>query len=153
MVKLDYTYDELHNKALELLTVPPGQPIHIDYILALTRGGLFFGIIASHLYDIPLIPISYSSKVGKGDDKNHKNELPYFYKRRLLILDDIADSGHSLKEVVRYYKNRENTTTTGVFHCKETSVIAPDMIGWIVPENSGFINYPWEKTSPFVLTT
>lgn len=52
-----------------------------DYVVGLTRGGLIPAVRISHLMDIPMVAVNYSSVVGRGDNKNHQNALPAIYGR------------------------------------------------------------------------
>ena len=130
-----------------------------DYIVGLTRGGLFPAIILSHLWDIPMIAVNYSSVHGKGDNKNHQNALPAIHGDtahsrtgvaatlpRLLITDDICDSGATLKEVTEYYEQQGHEVTSAVLHYKENALLTPDHYCWKIEEDSPWVVYPWETT-------
>ena len=96
-------------------------------VIGLTRGGLIPAVILSHMYnDIPVIPISYSSTDGAGDNKNHNNELPTIAQINTLIIDDIADSGRTLHEVSSYYMHQGASVQTASLYYKEGSMIQPN---------------------------
>ena len=69
----------------------------VDCIVGLTRGGLMPAQELSHLMNIPMVAVQYSSKKGEGD-KTHENELPSIKGKSILLVDDICDSGHTLRE-------------------------------------------------------
>ena len=140
------TYDHIHQATLSLV-----QHIktlgHVDAIVAPARGGLLMGVIASHALNVPLVPVSYSSKKGKGDDRNHDNVLPPMSKyKRILVVDDIADSGETLKEINDHYKSEGIDVLTAVIHLKESSVFTPTVYFLKIAANSEFIVYPYERT-------
>lgn len=143
----DPSYDALHNAAVTMVREARNHG-WIDAVLAPVRGGLFFGVIASHKLNVPLIPLEYSSKKGAGDDKNHANLLPVMSDnvKTVLLVDDIVDSGHTLKEIVEFYKSFPPgvKVITAVFHYKEGAAFVPDMYYWRIPADSEFINYPYE---------
>jgi hypoxanthine phosphoribosyltransferase len=59
-------------------------------------------------------------------------------KKRILIVDDISDSGQTLK---RYKKEGYTTATLDV---RNSTVTVPDFYSnWI--ENADWIVYPWER--------
>lgn len=122
------------------------QGIRPTKIVALSRGGLMLGVILSHNLHIPMIPVQYSSKHGKGDDRNHENALPVITHENILVVDDIADSGHSLKEVVEYYKALEgNTVFSAAMYLKAGSVITPTVHWHKLEIFAPFIHFPWER--------
>ena len=118
----------------------------IDAIVAPSRGGLLFGVIASHRLNVPLEHVIYSSKAGKVDDKNHANALPDMASdvKTILLVDDLNDSGNTMKEIHDYYREKGLRVITAVFHYKEGSVFKPDMYFWHIPIDSPFIDYPYE---------
>lgn len=143
----DPSYDTLHNAAVTM--VREARTFGwIDAVLAPVRGGLMFGVIASHKLNVPLYPIDYSSKAGAGDNKNHSNTLIGFGPaiKTVLLVDDIADSGRTLKEIVDQYAANDVKVITAVFHYKEGGVYHPDLYYWRIPADSEFINYPYENT-------
>ena len=134
-------------------------PHDIDYIVGLSRGGLIPAVILSHLTDIPLFPVKYSSKSGNGDNKNHDNELPLppvdyvsgshepVQYPTLLVVDDISDSGLTLREVVDCYRSEGHVVYSASLYYKELSepVITPDIIWRTIPEDGPWILFPWES--------
>jgi hypoxanthine phosphoribosyltransferase len=129
----------------------------IDYIIGLTRGGLFPALILSLLYDIPMIAVNYSSTGGRGDNRNHQNALPSVSAGvvsgtgklpdlpRLLVVDDICDSGHTMKEVSDFYLNQGHQVLTATLHYKSGAVLTPDFYWQKIEEDSPWIIYPWEN--------
>lgn len=138
------SYDQLHSAAITM--VREARTLGwIDKIVAPSRGGLLFGMIASHKLNVPLVPIQYSSKTGNGDDKNHDNVLPDLGDCKIIYLvDDIIDSGNSLKEISDYYTNKGIKVITSVFHYKENAIFHPDLYFWRIPADSEFIVFPYE---------
>ena len=138
------SYDQLHSAMItmvsELLTHQIGA------VVAPVRGGLMFGVVASHKLNVPLIPVSYSSKLGAGDDKNHANELPSLPSdvRAILLVDDIIDSGHTLAEITKHYRSQGIRVITAVIHYKAGATFRPDVYFWLIPADSEFIQYPYE---------
>jgi hypoxanthine phosphoribosyltransferase len=143
----DPDYDSLHNAAVTM--VKEARTLGwIDRVIAPVRGGLMFGVIASHKLNVPMIPVQYSSKNGAGDDKNHPNVIIKLDEsiKTVLLVDDIADSGNTLKEIAALYSASGVRVITAVFHYKEGSVFVPDLYYWRIPADSEFINYPYENT-------
>jgi hypoxanthine phosphoribosyltransferase len=139
------SYDQLHSAAITMVR-EARTLAWIDCVIAPARGGLLHGVIASHKLNVPLVTIHYSSKQGKGDDKNHLNELPVLTQYKTLYLcEDICDSGHTLKELADHYTSQGIKVITSVFHYKEGAAFRPDMYFWFIQKDSEFICYPWEN--------
>lgn len=141
------TYDELHDISIDLCMQL--RDVHFDGVIAPSRGGLLFGMIASHFFNVPLIPVSYSSKKGKGDDKNHHNILPDIPTGTYLIVDDICDSGNTLLELDEYYADKHgNILYTAVWYCKANSRYYPSAWGHYNADGKmGFVDFPYEVTN------
>ena len=138
------SYAMLHLAVIDICKLIATEQ-NINTIVAPIRGGLLFGVVASHMLKLPLVCANYSSKRGMGDDKNHKNTLPKVKaKSTVLIVDDIADSGHTLYEIKEHYEKKGCTVITAVFHFKQGSIITPDYFWWHIPNDSPFIDYPYE---------
>lgn len=121
-----------------------------DVVIGLARGGLIPAVIVSHALNIKMEAVHYSSKTGKGDNKNHHNKLPKLTEyKRILCIDDIVDSGHTVKEVVDHYSKTHQIKTATLYY-KEGSVIKPDLYWWTIPQDSPFITFPWERNIKYI---
>lgn len=143
------TYDEIHNRCEHIASLLTEHGEEFDLIVGLSRGGLLPGIIFSHLLNTPFKPLEYSSTKGKGDGLNSnsiprwiiENEIP----TRVLIVDDIADSGHTLNEIVDVFRGNNFRVLTATIYSKVSSVFIPDYSGYLIPESFGWIVFPFEK--------
>jgi len=114
-------------------------------IIAISRGGLIPGVIISHILNVPITPINYSSLQGKGEYKQHDNVLPNIKEPLLLIIDDIADSGKTLNEIVTHYNYTEHKVVrTAILFFKVGSIITPDYYWQTIPADAPWIVFPWE---------
>jgi hypoxanthine phosphoribosyltransferase len=121
-----------------------------DLIVGLARGGLTPAVILSHSLNVKMAALFYSAKGGRGDDRNHDNKLPrYPGHKRILFVDDITDSGHTLKEVYDFYHDKYDIKTATLYH-KEGSIIKPDITWWEIPKDSPFITFPWERNVKYL---
>ncbi len=103
---------------------------NVDYVVGIPRGGLILAVMMSHKLNIKHMTIDHLEKLEEFDlNINKKN---------ILIVDDISDSGHTLK----HYKKQGYTTAT--LDVRNTTITKPDYYcNWL--ETTDWIVYPWEK--------
>lgn len=92
--------------------------VKIDKIVAISRGGLVAARILSDLLSIPISHITIESyKRLKQKKYAAITEVPStnFNNMRILIVDEIADSGKTFKRALSYFKN---------FHLKKIYTLA-----------------------------
>lgn len=119
---------------------------HIDCIVGIARGGLVPAVLLSHQLNVPMEVINYSSKKGNGDDKNHNNMLPKLRHKKILLTDDLVDTGMTLREVADHYTSQGHEVLTAVIYYKEMeeSAHTPDVWAVKVSKNFGWITFPHE---------
>lgn len=121
-----------------------------DLIVGIARGGLFPAIVISHILNIPMESVFYSSKQGAGDNRSHANNLPELPLQRygkILIVDDICDTGFTLAEVKGYYAGKDYNITTATFYHKEGAIIEPDFYNVKLPKDAPWVVFPYEALS------
>jgi len=97
--------------------------IKIEAIGGLPRGGLVPAVMLSHKMGIPFVSQANIAKV----------------PGNILIVDDICDSGETLKQ----FKFEENVFTATIHH-KRSAVVEPNFFYQLAYENQ-WIVYPWEN--------
>ena len=106
------------------------QVKEVDYVVGIPRGGLIIAVMVSHRLGIKHMTVDHLEKL---EEFNLDID-----KKRILIVDDISDSGQTLK---RYKKEGYTTATLDV---RNSTVTIPDFYSnWI--ENADWIVYPWER--------
>lgn len=95
----------------------------IGAVYGLPRGGLPIAVSLSHRLGLPLL-MSY-------DDRKVVTD------KQILIVDDIADTGHTLN---LYKKEERNIICT--LHHHEQSIVRPDF--YCEEKGDKWIVYPWE---------
>lgn len=103
MPKFEYlTHEDMNNyyaEVVRLMTVDKFKP---DVVFAPMRGGADFGIKLSTYYDIPFEALQWQTRDGSTRDIDRLNELYTTYDgKNILIVDDICDSGETLKGIER----------------------------------------------------
>ncbi len=97
--------------------------LKISAIGGLPRGGLVPAVMLSHKMGIPFVSQANIAKV----------------PGNILIVDDICDSGETLKR----FKFEENVFTATIHH-KRSAAVEPNFFYQLAYENQ-WIAYPWEN--------
>lgn len=107
-------WDDISILVDELCSTIISSGVQIKSITGIERGGLIPAVMISHKLNIP-----YVNKINKDT----------------LVVDDICDSGETLKNIVAGY--------TATLHYKKTASFTPDFYSKEVGEE--WIVYPWER--------
>jgi hypoxanthine phosphoribosyltransferase len=113
MSKIQFHYiswQELHHLCFELLKKVKKEKLEFDRIVCISRGGLVVARIFSDFLDLPISNftiVSYAS-VGKiGKPKVMEALAANIKKERVLLIDEIIDSGMTLKKAISYLEKKE----------------------------------------------
>ena len=145
MEKYYYKYDEFMND-LEVLE-PQIKEYNPDTLLAIARGGMTIGHFLAERLDMreiySLNAISYENEKKLGKPKIFN--IPYLKnKKRVLLLDDISDSGETLEEVLKTLKSlypEVEFKTLTIFYKDHTKVM-PDIFS---KKTDKWIVFFWDK--------
>lgn len=118
-----------------------------DIIVAIGRGGLTFGHLLSDFLRIPICSItiqSYTDIQEQGEVHITEGLSSSIENKRVLLVDDIADTGTTLKRAVLYLKTfkPKNITTATLFY-KPHSTVRPDYFAKLTKQ---WILQPFEVT-------
>ena len=130
------SYDEYHGLIEQLALQVHDSGWAFDTILCLARGGLRPGDILSRIFDVPLAIMSTSSyRAEAGTVQGHLDIAHYIttpkgeIAGRVLLVDDLADSGHTLRAVIGQLRHDYPAITelrSAVIWTKACSVFQPD---------------------------
>jgi len=148
MRKIFITYNDLHNECINYANSIIEQDIKFDCVVGLARGGIFPSMLISRVLDIPLHIVNYSSVRGQGDNKDYTNtkDIQILHNKKILLVDDIVDSGWTLNDMCCFYECFDNSVTTYAVYYKtlENPIHVPNYsIG--IPEDSGWVVFPFEE--------
>lgn len=113
--KVYLNWDDINILVEDLCNTIASSGAHIISITGIQRGGLVPAVMISHKLNIP-----YVNKINKDT----------------LVVDDICDTGETLKRSVALY--------TATLHYKPTASFTPDFYSKEV--GSEWIVYPWERS-------
>jgi uncharacterized protein len=147
------SYDEYHN-LIEKLAIKVFQSgWEFDTILCLARGGMRPGDILSRVFDKPLAIVSTSSyRADAGTVQGNLDIARYIttpkgeIAGRVLLVDDLADTGQTLGAVVAMLKAGYPQITemrNAVIWTKGLSKFVPDYSAELLPTNP-WIHQPFE---------
>ncbi len=140
-----YAYEEFVHDTRKLVALSKG--FEADTLLAIARGGLTLGHAYAHAVDnrrlFAINSILYE-KDKKGASCEIFNAPELKGAQKVLLLDDIVDSGQTIKEVLSLLKQCYpdiEFKIASLFY-KPTAVIQPD---FYVHEAKEWIEFFWEK--------
>jgi uncharacterized protein len=123
-----------------------------DLILAIARGGLFFaGALGYALAVKNLHVMNVEFYNGVGSTLDMPVMLPPvpqavdFSAKKVLIADDVADSGRTLELVYSFVRDYVDEARTAVVYEKPRSIIKCDYV-W--KRTDAWINFPWSTQDP-----
>lgn len=153
MTDLYVTWSEYHHKIENLAVKIYQSNWQFDHIVCLAKGGLRVGDILCRLYNKPLAILSTSSYGGKNNQERGEINFSQHLSTvqplgdRILLVDDLVDSGISLAESLGWLKNKYpdiSELRTAVIWYKSTSIEIPDYYIDHLPDNP-WIHQPFEK--------
>jgi uncharacterized protein len=147
------SYDE-YNNLIEKLAIKVFQSgWQFDTILCLARGGMRPGDVLSRVFDKPLAIMSTSSYRSEAGTVQGKLDIAHYITTpkgqiagKVLLVDDLADSGHTLNKVIEELKNNYTPITelrSAVIWTKAISIFSPDYCVDYLPTNP-WIHQPFE---------
>jgi len=144
-MKKYYSYNEFVIDTKKLVELSKG--FEADTLLAIARGGLTLGHAYSEAVNNRRL-FSINSILYEGDQKGKSCEIfnvpELKNSKKVLILDDIVDSGQTIKEVLSHLKEcfpLVEFKIASLFY-KKTACIQPD---FSVKEADAWIEFFWEK--------
>jgi len=152
--ELRVSWDEYY-RLIEHLAVQIYQSGYgFDSLLCLARGGLRVGDVISRIFERPLAVLTVSSYREHAGTRRGElriagaiSSIEPQLRGRLLVVDDLADSGTTLAEVVRYLRERFvqiSELRTAVIWLKGCSQFRPDYFASYLPV-SPWIHQPFEQ--------
>ena len=144
-MKQYYSYEDFRKDTKKLLDeVDEYKP---DAIVSIARGGLTLAHCVSEgldLREVQTIRTELYDDDCKRDELTHFGTCDFRDKKRVLVLDDISDSGETLKYIMNYLESEFSDIEfrSATLFYKKTSVYKPHY--WI-NEAKNWIEFFWEK--------
>jgi len=152
-MSLDVTWDA-YNRLVERLALNVYESgFRFNQIICVARGGLRVGDVLSRIYELPLAILSTHSYTSEGGTirgelviAEHMTMTKPRLGDRVLLVDDMVDSGHTLDAVHAELPKRFPHITalkTAVLWWKQCSVFKPDYYVEYLADNP-WIHQPFE---------
>ena len=148
------SWDEYHQAIESLVRIVHQSGWQFDQALCLARGGLRPGDVFSRLFKVPLAILSTSSyreaagtRRGELDISNSITSTAGPLAGRILLIDDLVDSGITLQRVQEHLQQHFPQVTevrSAVIWYKASSVMRPDFYLEYLPDNP-WIHQPFEQ--------
>ena len=153
MPDLHVSWDRYNTHVEKLALLVHESGFHFNQIICIARGGMRVGDVLSRIYEKPLAILSthsYSSEGGtiRGElvIAEHMTMTSPRLGDRVLLVDDMVDSGHTLDLVHRTLPQRFHHITeckTAVLWWKACSMVKPDYYVEYLADNP-WIHQPFE---------
>lgn len=146
------TWDMFGESARDLAQQVVDDEYHPDMVLAIARGGLLIGGAIGYALSIKNV---YTMNVEFYTGVDERLDVPRILPPapdfvdlshgRILIVDDVADTGHTLRSVQEFCEGKVAEVRTGVLYEKSHSVVKCDYV-W--RRTDLWINFPWSDKAP-----
>ena len=148
------SWDEYHQAIEKLALLVYESGWKFDQVLCLARGGMRPGDIFSRIFDVPLAILSTSSyREEAGRQRGELDVGKYITMTKgalggkVLLIDDLVDSGATLEKVQQHLKENFSAITevkSAVIWCKACSSVRPDFYLEYLSGNP-WIHQPFEE--------
>ncbi len=143
MYHYDYTQFRNDSRTLARLCLP----FHADAIVGIARGGLMLSQALGYALDIRNIQSVRVESYDGMHQRVHYNlhvDCDLSHAKKVLIVDDIVDSGHTLRAVLNILEKRypENVFKSAALFYKSTACLQSD---FYLHEATEWIDFFWES--------
>jgi uncharacterized protein len=149
------TWDVFGKASRELAQMIADDGYEPDMILSIARGGLLIGGALGYAM---AVKNTYTMNVEFYTGVDERLEVPRILPpapdfvdlahAKILIADDVADTGHTLKSVGMFCQGKVGEVRTAVLYEKPHSVVKCDYV-W--RRTDLWINFPWSEQAPVVI--
>ncbi|MEM3383465.1 MAG: phosphoribosyltransferase [Nitrososphaerales archaeon] len=140
------SFDDIDKMLSKLALMIRESRFEPDILIGVSRGGLIPVAILSDKLGVKseIVGVKYYQGVKETKEKPeiYQPILSDLSKKKVLIVDDVADLGHSLNLVKNYVQEKgAKEVRVCTLHYKPWSIVKPD---YFVEETEAWIIYPWE---------
>lgn len=151
MKKVYYSNDDISDMLKEVVRQISYSEVRPDVIVGLSRGGLDIGVKLSHYFEVPFEPLKWQTRNGDFQDYDNLRRVMSEYQR-VLVIDDILDSGRSIKDIVEFVDTMgadagKLYTATLIENLAVSNINFPDFSAVEIDKSvdDAWIVFPWEN--------
>lgn len=150
MSKLHVSWNDISRLCYQIAK-QVSKPTHV---VALSRGGLTPGVMLSHHWDVPMIPLQWSTRDHAHQELGTASRILSLLSQdplaSILIVDDIGDTGESLATLTDFLYNHQvenvhQQTTTACLYLKAGCRFQPDVYGAAISDPNVWVVFPFEE--------
>ena len=141
------TWDDFGDATRDISRAIVADGFHPEVVVAIARGGLLPGGAIAYGLGVKnggALNVEFYTGIGTVLDAPEvlppALDLSYLQGRRVLLVDDVADSGRTLDLAVKLLDRHGADARSAVIYTKPTTIIAPDY-SW--KDTSLWIDFPW----------
>jgi uncharacterized protein len=148
------SWEDYHRQIERLVLMVYESGWKFDQVLCLARGGVRPGDVFSRIFDVPLAILSTSSYREEFGTQRGELDIGKYITMtkgqlggRVLLVDDLVDSGVTLQKVQHHLAENFAAVTevkSAVIWCKGCSAVRPDYFLEYLPHNP-WIHQPFEE--------
>jgi hypoxanthine phosphoribosyltransferase len=112
MKKIYYTWADVEHQTQEILRQINLDNWRPDYVVGLTRGGLVPANLISQYLEVPMETLKVSLRDSNNPESNLWMSEDAFEQKRILIVDDINDSGATLNWIIEDWQSNNLPNNT-----------------------------------------
>lgn len=121
---------------------------HYDYIVGIVRGGAIPAVCLSHRLELPMKCVSWSTfHADQMKESAWDIAEDIADGKRILVVDDILDSGRTIKELLEDWDAKREQIDIAVLIYNTDQKIAPDYYGRKIDKgvDPSWVTFWWEK--------
>lgn len=149
MIRKEYlSHNDMHSYYSEVIRQMTVNSYSPQVIFAPMRGGADFGIKLSNYYEIPFEPIIWQTRDGVGTNTAALSSLcSKYHSQRVLLVDDICDSGRTLREILHIVNPLHASVHTAVAIDNVESGVEVHYSGREIfrSQHDQWFVFPWEN--------
>jgi len=146
------TWDDFGRASRDLAQAVADDGYEPDMVLAIARGGLLIGGAIGYALSVKNV---YTMNVEFYTGVDERLDVPRILPPapdfvdlshgKILVVDDVADTGHTLRSVEEFCVGKVGEVRTGVLYEKSHSIVKCDYV-W--KRTDQWINFPWSDKEP-----
>ncbi len=153
--KTYYTYTNIRKYVKNIATQIKKSDWEPELIVGLTRGGLVPGVMLSHILDLPMQSLNWSTRDHVENCSDAATAEDAVNGTKILIVDDICDSGKTFRTLQKDWDSSvaddiawHDSVRFATIDHKHSSEFPTDFTVNDVQDDN-WIVYPWEPKNPW----